>query len=107
MLQQVTLNKFRKDLRDPQFISQANLIKCLGDPTCLKILHVLSKEKILCPSDLSSILNVSMPAISHQMSRLKQMGILENNRMGQMICYSFANTYESKLIKKLVNKLIM
>lgn len=106
MLQQVTLNKFRRDLRNPQFINQANLIKCLGDPTCLKILHVLSKEKVLCPSDLSSILNVSMPAVSHQMARLLQMGVLTNERMGQMICYSFANTYESKLIKKLVNRLI-
>lgn len=106
MLQQVAINNFKKDLRNPQFTHQANLIKCLGDPTCLKILFVLSKEKILCPSDLSSILNVSMPAISHQMARLKQMGILENNRMGQMICYSFTKTNQANLIKKLVNRLI-
>lgn len=106
MLQQLLISKFTRELKNPQFASQANLIKCLGDPTCLKILHVLSKEKILCPSDLSSILNVSMPAISHQLSRLKQMGILENKRMGQMICYSFENTKRAKLIKKLVNELI-
>lgn len=106
MLQQITLNKFKRDLRNPQFTDRASLIKCLGDPTCLKILFVLSEERMICPSDLSSILKISMPAISHQLARLKQMGILENKRMGQMICYSFSTTKQAKLIKKLVNEVI-
>lgn len=106
MLGQALLLKLRQDIKGPEFNNQADLIKCLGDPTCLKILYILNSEKMICPSDLSSILKISMPAISHQLARLKQMGILENKRMGQMICYSFTNTQQAKLIKKLVNKII-
>lgn len=106
MLEQAVLLKLRQNLKDPEFNNQADLFKCLGDPTCLKILFILNSEKMICPSDLSSILKISMPAVSHQLARLKQMGILENKRMGQMICYSFANTQQAKLIKKLVNEVI-
>lgn len=106
MLAQISINKFKKNLQNTQFTDRASLIKCLGDPTCLKILFILSKEKMICPSDLSLILKISMPAISHQLGRLKQMGILENKRMGQMICYSFANTIQTKLIRKLVDKIV-
>lgn len=106
MLAQISINKFKKNFQNPQFTDRASLIRCLGDPTCLKILFILNSEKMICPSDLSSILRISMPAISHQLARLKQNGILENKRMGQMICYSFSTTKQAKLIKKLVNEII-
>lgn len=106
MLEQVSLVKLKQSIRKPQFNNKADLIKCLGDPTCLKILFILNSEKMICPSDLSSILKISMPAISHQLARLKQMGIVENKRMGQMICYSFANTEKARLVKKLMNELV-
>lgn len=104
MFAQVLISKFKEDFKDHQFSNKANLIKCLGDPTCLKILFVMSHEKVLCPSDLESVLELSLPAISHQLQRLKQIGIVTNERMGQSICYSLANSQNAKLIKKITSQ---
>jgi len=106
MLERPHLVKLRKNVQNPQFQNQAELIKCLGDPTCLKMLFILSHGKVLCPSDFRSVLNISMPAISHHLLKLKQMGILTSERMGQSICYSFSDSKKAVLIKKLVNEVV-
>ncbi len=107
MLLEAKVIEIKKNLsNDPRFKVQASYAKCLGDPNCLKILYILSTEKYVCPSDFSEILDVSMPAISHQLSRLKQMEIVDTVRHGQKICYFMTETRESKLIAKVVKTLI-
>jgi len=107
MLGLKTILQFKKQIsKDPRFNTKAELIRCMGDPTCLKILYILSKEKEVCPSDLVNILNLSMPAISHQLSRLRQMKIVVSERMGKEICYSFSNTKAAILVNSLVKKIV-
>ncbi len=89
-----------------QFQSQAALAKCLADPTCLKVLYVLSKSDYVCPSDFSEILALSLPTISHQLAKLRQMGIVQTVRHGQMMCYSLSETEESKLVKATIKVLL-
>jgi len=108
MLTDKKILKLKEKIVDvSKFDSNANLLKLLGDPTCLKILYILSREKDVCPSDLTNILHLSMPAISHQLSKLKQMGIVYPTRMGQMICYSFSDTKEANFIKKLIETTVL
>lgn len=108
MLISSKINYLKKDiLKSPKFDTKAALIKCMGDPTCLKILYIMSEEKEICPSDVANILGISMPAVSHQLSRLKQMGIVSSKRMGQMICYGFSDTPKAKSIKKLIKALLL
>lgn len=104
MLLKQDIKKFKKKLTSlGQFRLQSPLASCLADPTCLKILYVLTNSKYACPSNFSEILNLSLPAISHQLAKLKHMGIITTVRHGQMICYSLSDSKEAKLVKNLVS----
>lgn len=103
MLTQDKVLKFRLTLQNNPSIEHKSLIAgCLGDLTCLKILYVLAREKEVCPSDLAAILDISMPAVSHQLGKLRQMGIVSTKRMGKIKCFAFADREEADLVKKLI-----
>ncbi|GAB4179940.1 MAG: hypothetical protein Kow00108_16070 [Calditrichia bacterium] len=55
--------------------AMAETFKALSDPTRLKILLALSREE-LCVCDLSTVVNGSISAISHQLRILKGLKIL-------------------------------
>lgn len=91
-------NKHTEDF----YKDRASLLKCISDPNCLKIIDVLSKDGNPCVTDITNGLDISISAVSHQLSKLKAMGIVETKRTGQNICYSMANTENAEFVKKLV-----
>ena len=86
--------------------SKAELFRCIGDPTCLKLLSLLMENKKLCVSEITVELAVSMPAVSHQLRKLRSLGILDRKREGQMICYFFADTDEAKQVKRILREVL-
>lgn len=82
---------------------RASLLKCVGDPNCLKIIDVLAKEDNPCVSDITDKLDISISAVSHQLSKLKAMGIVDTKRTGQTICYSLSDSENANFIKKLID----
>ena len=48
----------------------ASLLKHFGDPTRVRILHVLAKRE-LCVCDLAALLDLTKSAISHQLKALR------------------------------------
>ena len=75
------------------------ILKLAANDVRLKILYLLSREKHLCPCDLSDILNMSVPAVSQHLRKLKDGKLVETERDGQTIFYSlnprFNNILES------------
>lgn len=65
----------------------ANALKALGDPTRLKIIALLN-ERDCCVCELVPIFNISQPAISRHMSRLKAEYLVHEKRKGQWVFYS-------------------
>lgn len=65
-----------------------NILKLAANDVRLKILYLLSKEKQLCPCDLGDILDMSVPAVSQHLRKLKDGGLVETERDGQVIFYS-------------------
>ncbi|BCU82069.1 transcriptional regulator [Polycladomyces abyssicola] len=61
--------------------------KALGDKTRLQILALL-KEEELCVCELVEILNISQPAVSQHMRRLKNAKLVKERRQGQWVFYS-------------------
>ena len=53
----------------------ANQLKAVSDPNRLKLLACLKKGE-LCACDFEDILNVSQPAVSQQLKKLKEAGII-------------------------------
>lgn len=67
------------------------IIRNLSDPTKLKIYLILHKVEEIPVADLTQILGLSQSAISHALSDLKNLGLVECHRCGQLICYSLLN----------------
>jgi len=64
-----------------------HFLKAISEPTRLKILKFLSIEE-LCVCDLARIFDVSQPAISQHMRRLKDVGLVNERREAQWVYYS-------------------
>lgn len=64
------------------------ILKLAANDVRLKILYLLSAEEHLCPCDLSDILDMSVPAVSQHLRKLKDGGLVETERDGQTIFYS-------------------
>lgn len=66
------------------------VIRNLSDPTKLKIYLILHKVKEISVADLSQILGTSQSGASHALTDLKNLGLIESHRCGQLICYSLS-----------------
>lgn len=93
------INRCIKDLEkvDESVIKLANILKLAGNDVRLKILFLLSKEDQLCPCDLSDILDMSIPAVSQHLRKLKDTGIVETTRDGQVIFYALNDSFKEIL----------
>lgn len=69
------------------------LFKLLGDRTRLTIVHLLQIREC-CVCELVDVLELSQPAISQHLRRLRDSGIVSEKRRGQWVYYSLNN--ESK-----------
>lgn len=76
----------------------AALFKALADPTRLRIVQALLLEK-LCVYDISSVVDVSVSAISHQLRLLRQMRIVKFRKQGKQVYYSLDDEHIAHLVK--------
>ncbi|MCC8360592.1 ArsR/SmtB family transcription factor [Salinimicrobium sediminilitoris] len=63
----------------------------------LKILYVLQTEERLCVCDLSDILNMTIPAVSQHLRKLKDRDFVKAEKEGQTIFYSLRNDHRELL----------
>lgn len=74
-------------LTQEEFNDLSVLFKMYADPTRLKILSLLFKEE-MCVCDISTLLDMTQSAVSHQLSVLHQNRIIKYRRSGKNIYYS-------------------
>ena len=86
-------------LFSPQLDELAEFLNLVGNSTRLKIVFLLTEFKELCVCDLAQILDVTVPAVSQQLAKLKAFGLLKSRRENQTIFYSIADTRNVKLLK--------
>lgn len=70
-----------------EFEKLADILKALADPTRLKIISLL-RIRDCCVCELVPIFNISQPAISKHVSRLKTADLVRETRKGQWVFYS-------------------
>lgn len=71
-----------------KFINTAEIFQKLGDPTRLKILWILFHSRE-CVSDIAAAVGMSKAVISHHLQILKRANLVNTQRIGQEIHYSF------------------
>lgn len=75
----------------------AELFKCFGDSTRIRILCVLLEGEF-CVNDIAEALNMTQSAVSHQLKLLKQAKLIEGKREGKQILYSLADEHVRSII---------
>lgn len=69
--------------------SRLSLVLSLaGNDVRMKILYLLEEESELCVCDLADILEMTIPAVSQHLRKLKDGNILQTRRNAQTIFYS-------------------
>lgn len=74
-------------------IEISNMMRLLGDKTRLTIMGLL-KDKEWCVCDLVAILNISQPAVSQHLRKLKGQGLVKETKRAQWVYYSVALNIE-------------
>lgn len=74
--------------------SAATILKLLGDATRLTMMKLLQSHAC-CVCEFTAIFNMSQPAISQHIRKLKDAGLVKEERRGQWIFYSLHQDHEN------------
>ncbi|MGQ9532272.1 MAG: ArsR/SmtB family transcription factor [Desulfotomaculales bacterium] len=90
-----------EDLRDRvlEVAGLSEIFRLLGDETRIKILYLLAHRE-LCVCDLASLLDMSLPAVSHHLRLLKALRLVKYRRDGKMVYYSLDDRHVLNLIRE-------
>lgn len=72
----------------------AALLKRLGDPTRLTMVKLLESHEY-CVCEFVDMFDMSQPAISQHLRKLKEIGLVNEERRGQWIYYSLNKTHHT------------
>ena len=88
-----------------QFQIAADLFKQLGDGSRIRIFWLLCHCEE-CVINLSSMVNMSSPAVSHHLKQLKAAGLIVSRREGKEVYYKAADTDRAQLLHRMVEQLM-
>ena len=84
----------------------AGLLSLTGNEVRLKILFLLQQEEQMCPCDLSDVLEMTVPAISQHLRKMKDKDLVRSKKVGQTVFYSINEAYRNLLqpLFKVINE---
>ena len=80
----------------------AELFKVFGDSTRIKILCSLFESE-MCVCDISTTLNMSQSAVSHQLRVLKNAKLVKFRRVGKVVYYSLDDDHVKHIFNEGLN----
>jgi ArsR family transcriptional regulator, lead/cadmium/zinc/bismuth-responsive transcriptional repressor len=75
----------------------AEFFKVIGDLTRMKIINALFPSE-MCVHDLSALLGMRQPAVSHQLRVLKQAGLVRHRKDGRLAYYFLSDEHVKKIV---------
>lgn len=75
----------------------ADIFKQLGDGTRIRIFWLLCHYEE-CVINISAIMEMSSPAVSHHLKKLKETGLIEARRVGKEVYYRASDTEQANLL---------
>jgi len=82
----------------------ADFFKIIGDRTRIKLLYSLFEVNEMCVCDISSVLNKSGSAVSHQLRVLRQADLVKYRKEGKVVYYSLNEKYIKNILEILYEK---
>ena len=94
-----TVRRARELMPDEDLLTDiAELFKVFGDSTRTKILAALAASE-MCVCCISSILNMTTSAVSHQLRILRQSKLVKTRRVGKEIYYSLDDDHIGRIFE--------
>ena len=89
----------------PDFGQVADVFKQLSDPTRARIFWLLCHCEE-CVINLSAMMNMSSPAVSHHLKQLKTAELIVSRREGKEVYYRAADTPAAKMLHNAIEALV-
>jgi DNA-binding transcriptional ArsR family regulator len=83
-----------------QATSLAHLFKVFANPTRLRLLHALVRADELCVTELADTVEMKPQAVSNQLQRLVDRGILASRREGNNVYYQVVDPCVQVLLER-------
>ena len=87
------------------FATTAELFKLLGDTSRIRIFWLLCHCEE-CVINLSAMVQMSSPAVSHHLKLLRAMGFVVSRREGKEVYYKSANTELSHQLHHMIEQMV-
>lgn len=78
----------------------SDIFKLLSDSSRVRIFWLLCHCEE-CVTDISAIVDMSSPAVSHHLRQLKEAGLIISRRIGKEVFYRASDTEQSKLLHRI------
>ena len=100
------INACKEDMQRvaPEIEKIAKVLNLAGNEVRLRILFLIYNEGEMCPCDLSDVLDMSVPAVSQHLRKMKDGGLVKDNKVGQTIFYRLIDDNVS-IIYPMLNKM--
>lgn len=102
--QEITMIQEQVD-RVYHFQTVADIFKQLGDTTRIRIFWLLCHCEE-CVINISAMLDMSSPAVSHHLRPLKNSGLIVCRREGKEVYYRAADTPQSQLLHQMIEQVM-
>lgn len=100
------INVVLQDLpKNADFSAVSSLFSSLADANRIKLFWFLCHMEE-CVINLSALMNMSSPALSHHLKILREKGLITSSRAGKEMYYKAANTEEVRLLHHMIELLI-
>lgn len=87
------------------FKTLADVFKLLGDSSRIRIFWLLCHCEE-CVMNLSAMVEMSSPAVSHHLKTLKAGSLITSRRSGKEVYYKAADTAQSRLLHHMIEELV-
>ena len=88
------------------FQTLSDIFKQLGGGSRLRIFWLLCHCEE-CVVNLSAMVGMSSPAVSHHLKLLRAAGLIVNRRAGKEVYYTAANTQQAQLLHHMIEDLVV
>lgn len=87
------------------FQAAAQLFRQLGDGTRIRIFWILCHCEE-CVINLSAMMEMSSPAVSHHLRQLREAGLIVSRREGKEVYYKAAETLAAQALHEMIEELL-
>lgn len=100
IVHEALVEKAKENMPDEYLIQEiGDFFKVLGEPTRIKIINALFNSE-MCVCDLTAVLNMNQPAISHQLKILKQNEFVKYRKDGKIVYYSLKDDHVRQIYEQ-------